>query len=56
MGMVQSAWEAIYRRIAPKVDGAEIEAILNKCRGQLPTPVFWLLGKAGQGKTSIVRA
>ncbi len=56
MGMVQSAWEAIYRQIAPKVDGAEIEAILNKCRDRLPTPVFWLLGKAGQGKTSIVRA
>jgi uncharacterized protein (DUF697 family) len=56
MGIVRSAWERIYRQVAPKVDSGEIEAILRKVRHTLPTPVFWLLGKTGQGKTSIVRA
>lgn len=50
-------WKAIHDKLlAPKVDEAEIDACLNRARQQLPVPVFWLLGKAQSGKTSLVRA
>jgi uncharacterized protein (DUF697 family) len=41
---------------APKVSEAELNATLSKLRGQLPIPVFWLLGKAQSGKTSAIRS
>ncbi len=46
-------WEHIR---APKVSDAELEQCLRQARQNLPAPVFWLLGKAQSGKTSIVRA
>ncbi|WP_150047777.1 MULTISPECIES: GTPase family protein [Methylomonas] len=39
---------------APKADG--LEAKLDEVKQKLPIPVFWLLGKAQSGKTSIIRA
>ncbi len=42
--------------LAPRVDEAELEGCLRRVRRTLPAPVFWLLGKAQSGKTSIVRA
>lgn len=42
--------------LQPKVDDQRLEACLRAVRGQLPVPVFWLLGKAQSGKTSIIRA
>jgi uncharacterized protein (DUF697 family) len=41
---------------APKVSDAELEECLRRVRQNLPAPVFWLLGKAQSGKTSIIRA
>lgn len=41
---------------SPRVDEQEIEECLRRVRRELPTPVFWLLGKTQSGKTSIVRA
>ncbi len=41
---------------APRVDEAELHECLRRVRQALPAPVFWLLGKAQSGKTSIVRA
>ncbi|HEY1068466.1 MAG TPA: GTPase domain-containing protein, partial [Pirellulales bacterium] len=42
--------------ISPKVDAEEVEHLLEKVRSELPTPVFWLLGKTQSGKSSIIRA
>jgi uncharacterized protein (DUF697 family) len=42
--------------LQPKVDDQRLEECLRAVRGQLPIPVFWLLGKAQSGKTSIIRA
>lgn len=41
---------------APRVDEVELEDCLRRVRRTLPAPVFWLVGKAQSGKTSIVRA
>jgi uncharacterized protein (DUF697 family) len=41
---------------APKVPDAELQERLREIRGKLPEPVFWLLGKAQSGKTSLIRA
>lgn len=38
----------------PKVK--DIDAKINAVKQRLPIPVFWLLGKAQSGKTSIIRA
>ncbi len=40
----------------PKVDDQRLEQCLIEVRKQLPIPVFWLLGKAQSGKTSLIRA
>ena len=53
--MIPKAWQWLWDRASPKVDPQQIEEILEKARHTLPTPVFWLLGKTEQGKTSIVR-
>lgn len=42
--------------IGGKQDDPALEARLEAVRQQLPVPVFWLLGKAQSGKTSLVRA
>lgn len=54
--IIPRAWQWLWDRASPTVDPHEIEEILEKARHALPTPVFWLLGKTEQGKTSIVRA
>jgi uncharacterized protein (DUF697 family) len=42
--------------LRPKVDHDRLERCLHEVREQLPVPVFWLLGKAQSGKTSLIRA
>jgi uncharacterized protein (DUF697 family) len=42
--------------LKPGIPEAELNARLNEVRQRLPTPVFWMLGKAQSGKTSIIRA
>jgi len=43
------------RVLAPRIPEEELNARLLEVRQHLPTPVFWLLGKAQSGKTSLVR-
>lgn len=40
----------------PRVSDEELQRTLEKLRRELPVPVFWLLGKAQSGKTSLIRA
>jgi uncharacterized protein (DUF697 family) len=49
----QKLWEHIR---APKVSDEDLQQTLARVRQDLPVPVFWLLGKAQSGKTSIIRA
>lgn len=42
--------------LRPKVDDQQLERVVRELRQQLPIPVFWLLGKAQAGKTSLIRA
>ncbi len=41
--------------LSPRIPEEELNARLREVRQHLPTPVFWLLGKAQSGKTSIIR-
>ena len=41
---------------SPKVDSKEIQEQLITLKNSMPTPTFWLFGKAQSGKTSIVKA
>ena len=50
-------WRALGRVAAsPRVDEEDLQRRLEEARQALPIPVFWLLGKAQAGKTSLVRA
>lgn len=50
-------WKKIWEQFAfPKVNSAALESSLQRIRSDLPVPVFWLLGKAQSGKTSLIRA
>jgi uncharacterized protein (DUF697 family) len=50
-------WAALHENfLTPKVSQEDLEQCLDRIRGELPTPVFWLLGKAQSGKTSLIRA
>lgn len=51
--MLTRLWQ---RFAAPQVSEAKLQETLQEIRGRLPTPVFWLLGKAQSGKTSIIHA
>lgn len=42
------------RILAPRIPAPELNAKLQEVRQHLPVPVFWLLGKAQSGKTSII--
>ena len=44
------------RLLFPKPSPERVEAHVREAIQKLPTPVFWLLGKAQSGKTSLVRA
>jgi uncharacterized protein (DUF697 family) len=41
--------------VNPRIPDAELNARLQQVRQHLPLPVFWLLGKAQSGKTSLIR-
>lgn len=41
--------------ISPKVDTKNLEENFQHIKKNLPIPVFWLLGKAQSGKTSLIR-
>lgn len=56
MGAISNRWLRLWNRITPQVDSRQIEEILAEAKHSLPTPVFWMLGKVQQGKTSIIRA
>ena len=56
MGSKRRFWQALAKAATPKVDEAELQRRLQQARQSLPVPVFWLLGKAQSGKTSLVRA
>lgn len=50
-------WEKLRQTVLnPSIDEAELETRLTAIAKALPTPIFWLLGKAQSGKTSIIRA
>lgn len=50
-------WDKLRDKVlAPKVGPEELEEHLKQVRDKLPTPVFWLFGKAQAGKTSLIRA
>ena len=51
--MFRTLWENVH---APKVSEEELDRRLRRLREKLPAPVFWLLGKAQSGKTSLIRA
>ena len=50
---LNAVWEHVR---APKVSEQKLDKLLGRVRRELPRPVFWLLGKAQSGKTSVVRA
>jgi uncharacterized protein (DUF697 family) len=54
------AWAGLTKPVskifAPRLSEEELDRGLNQLRAELPAPVFWLLGKAQSGKTSIIRA
>ena len=57
MGIGKDLWNSIWRQfVDPQVSEEELQATLEKARTRLPIPVFWLLGKAQSGKTSLIRA
>jgi len=51
--MLRGLWE---RLRAPKVSEEKLTERLRRLREAFPAPVFWLLGKAQSGKTSLIRA
>lgn len=57
MEFFRDVWERLRDSVlAPKLDPQELDRQLQRARAGLPVPVFWLLGKAQSGKTSIIRA
>ncbi|MDB5387446.1 MAG: hypothetical protein JWM11_3092 [Planctomycetaceae bacterium] len=57
MGIGKQMWRSVWNQFAtPQVTEEELRETLHKARQRLPVPVFWLLGKAQSGKTSLIRA
>jgi hypothetical protein len=57
MGKPKEIWKKVWRQIAsPSVSEEELEHCFQQVRRDLPVPVYWLLGKAQSGKTSLIRA
>lgn len=49
-------WKQLSNAVfSPRISEEELSEKLQALRQQLPTPVFWLLGKTQSGKTSIIR-
>jgi len=56
-GGPNARWKSwIQKVISPRLDEQTLERKLRLAHDRLPTPVFWLFGKAQSGKTSIIRA
>jgi uncharacterized protein (DUF697 family) len=53
--MLGNLWSRVRQLFAPGVSEQELREQLDRLRKELPTPVFWLVGKTQSGKTSIVR-
>lgn len=54
---LQSLWQRVWRKVlAAEAGPAAIDDRLRAAKAALAPPVFWLLGKAQSGKTSLVRA
>ena len=50
-------WDAFKQTLwGDRSDDPALQARLAQIRERLPVPVFWLLGKAQSGKTSVIRA
>lgn len=57
MATNKSLWARAWQKFAaPQVSEAKLQHSLDNIRQRLPVPVFWLLGKAQSGKTSLIRA
>ena len=57
MATVNNLLSRLWQRFAtPQVSEEKLQATLLTIRERLPIPVFWLLGKAQSGKTSIIHA
>jgi uncharacterized protein (DUF697 family) len=55
--LIKTYWQSLRDAVlSPQVSSTKIESQLRQSQADLPVPVFWLLGKAQSGKTSIVRA
>lgn len=57
MGKPKDIWKKAWRQFAsPAVSEDELERCFQQVWRDLPVPVYWLLGKAQSGKTSLIRA
>jgi uncharacterized protein (DUF697 family) len=57
MELFKDLWSRLRDTIvAPRLSPDELDRHLRRARADLPVPVFWLIGKAQSGKTSIIRA
>ena len=57
MERLRDIWSRLRDNVlVPKLSPDELDRHLKRARAHLPVPVFWLLGKAQSGKTSIIRA
>lgn len=57
MATDKSLWARAWQKFAaPQVSDEKLQHSLDNIRQRLPVPVFWLLGKAQSGKTSLIRA
>jgi uncharacterized protein (DUF697 family) len=57
MDIFKDLWGTLRDNIlSPRLSPDELDRHLHRARASLPIPVFWLLGKAQSGKTSIIRA
>jgi len=57
MSLKQTVREFLSARVLnPTLDNDRLEAHWLEIKDRLPTPVFWLLGKAQSGKTALIQA
>jgi len=57
MGKPKEIWQKVWRQFAtPQVSEARLDQCFQQVWRDLPVPVYWLLGKAQSGKTSLIRA
>jgi uncharacterized protein (DUF697 family) len=57
MSLLRRFWKRAWRTAtSPRISEDELQRRLEGVKDLLPIPVFWLLGKAQSGKTSVIRA